>query len=259
MFETYEQVTGAVPRRSNRDSRSRGMLSFVKSGTALADIDTENSCTAVALKSKRGRGGARNFAGRSSDCISRAQAENLIAAACHATETGLPLNRFITIHWGAAGVADEGAAKATGAFIKLVSDWLRTLGLQTAWIWVRENPAGKGSHVHIAIHVPAGVTLGRMQMRWLRRITGNSYRRGVIKTENIGRSSMAAISDPEGHCANLQNVIAYILKGSEPAASERLGLVLLKSQGTVVGRRMSTSQNIGQAARREFLDALARA
>ena len=36
------------------------------------------------------------------------------------------------------------------------------------------------------MHVPTGLSLGRMQMRWLRRITGRPYVKGALHTPRIG-------------------------------------------------------------------------
>lgn len=288
VFETYESIPEAVSGHSSRKSRNGGKVPKVQTGTGLANIDISKSCATFSdlalhtqgsangkrAKRKRSahshsagarrsiRGGARNSASRTSDSITLDAAENLIAAAGHAERIGLPFTRFITIHWQAAGIVDSDAAEATAAFIKLASDWLRTRGHKTGSLWVRENPEGKGSHVHIAIHVPAGETLGRMQRRWLRRIIGKlrnykkgspdgrwRYRKGVIKTEPIGRSTRAAFSDPDGYRLNLENVLAYVLKGASPDAAAELRLKRLEPQGRIIGKRTGTSQNIGRAAR----------
>ncbi len=42
----------------------------------------------------------------------------------------MPFNRFTTVHWQAAGVAD--GLKATGRFLKLLGDWLRSNGYPIA-------------------------------------------------------------------------------------------------------------------------------
>lgn len=60
---------------------------------------------------------------RSSWSLSERQAANLVGAARYAAELGLPFNRFVTINWEAAGVAD--CTSATGRFLKYVGDWLR--------------------------------------------------------------------------------------------------------------------------------------
>jgi hypothetical protein len=161
----------------------------------------------------------------------------------------MPLNRHLTIHWEAAGLVDCQAAAATATFLTLARDWLRKRGGRFAWIFVRENGDGKGSHVHILLHAPAGTTLGNMQRRWLRAITGKSYRARTIKTERIGRTAGAASSAPDVYEANLARAVAYVLKGASPEAALAFGLARLEPGGSIIGKRCATSQNIGRAAR----------
>jgi hypothetical protein len=159
------------------------------------------------------------------------------------------LNRHVTIHWEAAGVPDSRAAAATGAFLTLARDWLRKRGAPFAWIFVRENGDGKGSHVHILLHLPAGTRLGNMQRRWLRAITGKSYRARTIKTERIGGTAGAARSAPDVYEANLARAVGYVLKGASREAVRALGLARVEPGGRIIGKRCATSQNIGRAAR----------
>lgn len=217
-------------------------------------------------------GGARNRRDRTSDCLSCKQATGIMSTAQTATAIGLPLNRHITIHWERAGVPDSEAAAATGRFLKLASDWVRSracaLEKQSkefkspavsadakksstfAWLWVRENDDGdgsKGSHVHILCHVPAGVKLGRTR-RWLSRVTGRRYRKGSILTERIGGKAQAAATAPAVYQANLAEIVGYLLKGASPDAARALGLNRIEAGGRITGKRAGWSQNIGAAA-----------
>ncbi|RED17494.1 hypothetical protein DFR46_2541 [Parasphingopyxis lamellibrachiae] len=216
-----------------------------KVGTGIALKTNTNGCTRFPPKlcppSPTGNGRSAHLTNK--------QAVNLARAAIHAWEINLPLNRLLTIHWEAAGVKDEQAGRATSKMIKLISDWLSTRGLQTAWIWVRENGLREGSHVHIAIHVPIDTSLGPKQQRWLRRITGIKYRKGVIKTRCIGRSAKAAFSEPTGYSINMLNVVAYLLKGINPTSAKEIGLLRCSPTGVIVGKRSATSQNVGTKAR----------
>jgi hypothetical protein len=45
----------------------------------------------------------------------------------------------------------------------------------------------KGNHVHILTHLPKGQTLGHLQRRWIKSITGKPYRKDVINTRTIAR------------------------------------------------------------------------
>lgn len=232
-------------------------------GTALADSIEIRS---EASFPTRRWGGARNSASRTSDSLSLNQAANIIAAAHFAAAIGLPLNRFLTIHWEHAGIPDERAAWATGRFLKLAGDWIAKRSgriskveqnrKRIAWAWVRENGDGKGSHVHILLHVPANkivgknqTQLGNMPRRWLRSITGKPYCAGTIKTARIGGTTGAAHSSPAAYHENLAAVVGYVLKGTSSAAAPALALDRLEAGGRIVGKRAATSQNIGRAAR----------
>lgn len=235
--------------------------------------------TARAIKSRvfsevpspaRHWGGKRNSASRVSDALTLKQAENVRDAAQFAAAIGLPLNRHVTIHWEQAGLRDNEVAMATGRFLKLAGDWIakrarrsanNTAGKQRgqnfnipdphclAWAWVRENGDGKGTHVHILLHLPAGKSLGSVQRRWVSRISNGIYRRGTVRTERIGGTTGAAHSSPAAYHANLAEVVGYILKGTAPAAARIMGLERQEPGGRIIGRRASTSQNIARAAR----------
>lgn len=195
------------------------------------------------------RGGARNRADRTSDGLTTKQIANLIAAASMAGWIGLPLNRFITIHWVAAGVPLADMAKATGRFVGLLTGWLRRRGFGTAWLWVHENGNGMGGHCHLIVHVPPElvVDLPGAQKRWLRKITSRPYRAKVIKSEPVGGWLGLEANSPDLHVANLETVIAYVIKQSVAAAVATTRFH--ERGGHVIGKRCGTSQNIGAKAR----------
>lgn len=226
-------------------------------GTSVAIIALKNS-GAQELASRWG--GRRNSAARTSQSLTLKQAQNIIGAAQYATAIGLPFNRFVTIHWQQAGIPDSGAARSTGQFIKLASDYCAKRGSRIAWAWVRENGDGKGSHVHILLHWPNvketadnGANWRNLAQRWLRAITDKPYRVGTIKTERIGGTINTATASPALHNENLAKVVGYILKGTDPSVAPILGLTRLEAGGTIIGKRAATSQNIGQAARTRSL------
>src|SRR5437588_436174 len=85
-------------------------------GTAHAIIPIAIGGAAFSAKDRRnGWGGSRNSASRTSDALTNKQTAEIIAAAQFAARCGLPLNRHLTIHCGAAGVPDCRAAAATAA------------------------------------------------------------------------------------------------------------------------------------------------
>ena len=120
----------------------------------------------------------------------------------------------------------------------------------------RSEESGLGTlqdgHCHLFAYVPAGFVkrLQRLQMRWLRAITGKSYKKAVIKSKPIGGLLGLETGNPALHEVNLSAAIGYVLKGAIPAAVAQFRLALVEPGGRVVGRRCSTSQNIGQGARR---------
>ncbi len=194
-----------------------------------------------------GRGGPRNRASRLSSSISGAAARNLVEATLYADGAGMPFNRFTTVHWQAAGVAD--ALTATARLLKLIGDWMRDNGHGFAYLWVREAGDGKGEHVHILWHGPDDFPAFRgLLRRWLT-ACGAAWRKGVCCTESIGRSLGHAASGGDDYRANLDRTLGYVLKGAEPAVLAALGFSLSEPGGELVGKRCGTSQNIGPAAR----------
>lgn len=188
---------------------------------------------------------------RRSSAISLRDAQNIIAAARFAEHVGLPLVRFTTVHFEAAGITDP--VKAIGRLLKLMGDWLRTNGGAFAYVGTRETGGSKGEHIHLLLHVPAALRAGfnRRQGGWLRAI-GARKARGVIVSKPVGRVYLAGRSDPgaRGHYAdNLSATLAYLLKGAEPNAHERLALPRAQSGGHLLGKRCFHSENIGRAAR----------
>lgn len=227
-----------------------GKWPLPETGTAPA-INYSNSGVAAHSTSSTGRGGARNRADRESHALTVAQIANLKAAERHSRKLGLPFTRMLTIHWEGAGVPLAGMAKATGHLTDLLGKLLKRRGFQAAWLWVHENGDGKGGHCHLLAHVPAELvpTLSRLQLGWLRRITGRPYRARVIHSKPIGGRLGLEAGNPELHAANLESALAYILKGASPEAASQLGLERLEAGGRIIGKRCGTSQNIGTKAR----------
>lgn len=184
-------------------------------------------------------GGARNRADRTSDCLTEKQARKLIAAIQRAEKLSMPINRHIIVHWEALGVPDDRAMAATTQFLKAYREWT---GDQTAYVWSRENGDGKGSHLHILAHLPAGKRWhAALSRRWLERISGNRYKKRAIRTKFI----MGSLS-PDSPCydQNLKTVAAYVLKGVDRETAAALGIAHLPG-GRITGKRCGTSRNIG--------------
>lgn len=242
---TFGEVSNATCANILPDNRP-----LPQRGTAVA-INYLRLGVAPHLPCSTGRGGARNRASRESHELSTAQVANLIAATRHADTIGLPFTRMITIHWQAAGLPLDHMAKATGRFIDLLSKAVARHGGAIAWLWVHENGHGKGGHCHLLAHVPAPLVqrLTTLQKGWLRRITGHPYRARVIRSKPIGGRLGLEDSNSELHAANARAALAYVLKGASPAAAARFSLELLQPGGRIIGKRCSTSQNIGAKRR----------
>ena len=213
-------------------------------GTALA-ILSKSSATSHPRHTLITWGGARNTASRQSDSIHPVKAVELVEAAQQATAVGLPFNRHLTVHWAKAGLPDRQAAAATGRLVKLIRDWARKKGGEVAYAWLRENGPGKGSHSHILLHIPEGLKLS-LSRRWYRRVTGWTGRvpKLAVKTVCIGGTARAGRSGSDWYQSNLAAVLAYFLKGSDEATSERLGLDKWGEGGSIIGKRIAISNNL---------------
>lgn len=200
------------------------------------------------------RGGARNCASRENFCLSAAQIANMEAAFKHAAHIGLPLTRFITIHWKAAGVSLEGMVKATGRFLDLAGKAMARRGKCTSWVYVHENGVLEGWHCHILLHVPRELVsyVQRRQIRWIKRITGRAYQPRVIKTRSVGGFLGVDQVSPDVHHHNVAGALKYMVKQANEEAAACFQLPRLGGLSLVVGKRAGTSQNIGLSARRRY-------
>ena len=231
--------------------QTRMNRSLPETGTTLA-LEYLTFGVAPDLPCSTGRGGARNLATRQSHALSVAHVSNLIAAAQHADTIGRPFTRMISIHWEAAGVPLGAMAKATGRYTDLMAKAITRHGGGSAWLWTHENCGPKGGHCHLLAHVPADLVsrLTGLQRGWLRRITGKPYQARVIRSAPIGGRLGLETGNPDLHAINLEAALAYVLKGASPKTASQFGFERLEPGGRVIGRRCSTSQNIGAKARK---------
>jgi hypothetical protein len=243
-------VFGEVSKAPLQQQRC-GNRSIPETGTTVA-INNLRLGVPAHLPCSTGRGGARNSADRESHALTTAQISNLEAAERHARAIGLPFTRMITIHWQAAGVALEDMVKATGRFLDLLTKAVARHKSKTAWLWILENGDRKGGHCHLLVHVPAALVslLTKLQIGWLRRITGNPYRKRVIHSKPIGGRLGLEAGNLELHAINLAAALGYVLKGANAEAAARFGLERLEAGGRIIGKRCGTSQNIGAKARK---------
>ena len=236
--------SGGTPARPIVSPSKR--LSSTPIGTAVAVESLDSGKRSVSRGASAGRGGFRNRADRKSHWLTWGQVLTTVEAADAALTRGLLLNRFVTIHWGALGVPDNEAVEATGRYIKLLSDWVRSQGSQLACVWVRENDPNKpavGSHVHILLHLPAGIQLRGRQIGWMRRVTGRPYRKRAVLTRRIAGSAGMNNSGRQYYLTNLAGALRYILKGAEPTVARAEGLRSVPC-GAIIGKRCGRSQNL---------------
>jgi hypothetical protein len=157
-----------------------------------------------------------------------------MAAAQRAIVLGKPLTRHLTVRLERQGISDANAVKAIGRLITLLRDHVRkTNGSEIAYIWSREHGAIIGGHVHILLHLPASYFWqGQRVQRWIERISGRPYNKGVIKTTRIGGTAKAHESNPNLYLANLATVVGYVMKGTcpnAPACFWRVGQMMQQS------------------------------
>jgi hypothetical protein len=158
---------------------------------------------------------------------------------------------MITIHWEGSGIPLGGMVKATGKFVDLLSKLLARNGARTAWLWTHENGENKGGHLHLLAHVPPDLVdaITRLQRSWLRRITGQAYRKRIIRSRPIGGRLGLETGNPALHSVNLDAAMDYVLKGTDEATAILLNMRKQEPGGLIIGKRCGTSQNIGSKAR----------
>ncbi len=248
IVEQNQNVSVGPEARSVGPLRAKGSSYFGSASerddhSALGELEQ-------ALASEVGGGRAR----RPSQQLTASQVGECIDACRHASLIGLPLNRFCTIDWESGGMAAGGAA--TGSFLKLLRDYLRTLGSDTACIWALENGPRLGIHVHILVHVPAPLSrkVSHRQRGWLTS-AGARFKKGLIRSRPVGHGLwqyLAGAADVAGSRSfehNLQLALEYVLKDGDEAARAMFPNRFQSKTGLIQGKRCGTSENIGRAAR----------
>jgi hypothetical protein len=202
----------------------------------------------------RSHGGSRNFADRQTDSLSLSQCQNLLSAAAAGLQMGFHWNRWITIDLGKAGIPQEGGAQFIGHYLKQAGDWCRRHGGQISWIYVREAGPLGGHHVHILVYVAPSLYAQfrrfKLHRRWME-VAGGRYSRKVFRSRGVRGTASGRCRDDAYYRQNVANIVKYMLKGAGAEACEKLGLAS-KPQGTIVGKRMGASQNVGSHARKLF-------
>ncbi len=207
--------------------------------------------------------GGKRVAKAATETLSKSQVRAVISGASRSIALGVPLNRFVTIHWGAMSVSERDSFRATQNLLRRARDWLRDHGAVVAWVWVRETSPkepDKGAHVHWLLHVPDRLRvalLGRLK-GWALASAGQGvrYQAGAVHSRSVGFVG-CDVRSPETHRANLRAVVAYMLKGmaahdSEIAtegllqiwAEEGAETMRFDSGGVVSGKRAGVSRSL---------------
>ena len=185
-----------------------------------------------------------NTGTRTTEFISKRQAQNLLDAAVFAYEQDRSLNLTISVNLTKAGICGE-ARHFMQQFLKNMTDWLGRKTDGPHYLWVLENPPQRGLHVHIMVHWPGKHRdgLGKRLRKWLKR-AGGRYRARVLDYQNLRQPG-----DPDGTGYG-PNFVRYLLKGVDPASRRIYGQNLeCEFQGVIKGKRSGTSESIGKAAR----------
>lgn len=171
------------------------------------------------------RGGARNRADRTSWQLDERQCRMLLTRSHDAWTAGMPVSRFITLAWGLAGVDAVEAVAATGRFVGMARDWVRSHGHPMPWVWVQERGRIFGQHAHILLHVPAELDLlfRPMPRRWVKSITAKPYLKGTLNAQRLA-SAYSCEANPALYRAVLLGKLHYMLKCAPEPLEGALGL-----------------------------------
>lgn len=204
--------------------------------------------------------------------LSENKALDLIAAAVHAIQIGLPLNRFVSINFTRADLLVR-PQDAISHYLKLAGQWLADRDTPPTFIWIIEQACGTGLHVHLLLHCPAMLVTEfeyHARSRWLSTAEIDPGR-GVRKCVPIGPRGFdgkgASEADKKLYRNKLGGLLRYLLKSLDPEepsslddhlpkSSRRSAANILKVRveycSAIYGRRCSRSQNIGRSAREHW-------
>jgi hypothetical protein len=163
--------------------------------------------------------------------ISAVQARNIQEAVQFADVIGLPLDVFVTIQWSKASRGERVQVRLLRLFERLYQ-WLFRRGLTLVYVYVHEIGTLRKMHTHFIIHLPPPMRgeFESMIPGWL----DSNPCKGFIEAKPV--------SDMEG-------LLGYLLKATDPKVAKDLGIVMSTWQGLVIGKRCGTSENIGRKAR----------
>lgn len=185
---------------------------------------------------------------RTSNPIPKRTIVQIALAAEFAHYMGTPLNRFCTINLSRAGISLDRAQQFRETFLARARDWLGYYGSVLHYVWVLENQTAL--NLHMLLHVPPRLRAGfaRMQRRWLKQAGALCVPAGTIHTEQILRRDPFPFARDGVYLLNLQNCLAYMMKGANPEVCFPFGIEH-EPQGDILGKRVAASESLGTAAR----------
>lgn len=203
----------------------------------------------MTYKASKHWGGARNFSNRTSEYLTLKQCEMIESAIEQSIKLGVALNRFITINWSMMDIPPQKGASVTARFFKMARDWADKQKQKIYWTYVREAKAnGQSHHLHILFHAPEAIShkmLRTMMRAWIKRITGQKYKKGAILTRSIGKRLDSYLYNYESYSENLRVLVYnYLFKGAEKEAVKPLELPLWTRGGLVYGKRCGRSKTL---------------
>jgi len=178
-----------------------------------------------------------------------------IAAYRYAEALQRPLNLSLDLHWAYTGFSDEAVFSRRAVVAALLASqrhWLKSRGAGFYSILVRENPPAseQGEHAHQLLNVQADLREGieAHTRKFLSR--GKRHRARALEAKTVYNDGK----------------LAYILKGATLPARELLAAMFKTDyerssflastssktrQGRIPGKRVSISEALGPAARRQ--------
>ena len=171
------------------------------------------------------RGGPHNLRDRVNWELTEYDCRKVIRRSFDAWDAGQPLNRFITLAWGFAGIDAERAVWATGQFIDKAREWMRDHGHPMPWVWVQETGDTFGQHAHILLHVPSKFDelFRPMPRRWAKAILGGRYVFKTVKSKRVA-GAKAIQANPMQYQAGLLGRLHYMLKCAPAPLEHALGM-----------------------------------
>lgn len=226
--------------------RKGGRKPLPQSGMAVACITSIQSCGSTS--GNKSWGGARNKRDRVSDRLTYSQCKGMLAAGRYSELIGCRFNRHWSVHYEKAGISEIEAPTFIGRLLKFVREYARRHCATFTCVWSREGGKGKGGHVHILMHLPAGLSLKGRTRKWIR-LSGGDCRVGVSHIRSIGGTLAAAETGGDVYQLNADIVRNYLLKYTDRETADALGLPLYGWTGAIIGKRCGWTQNIGARAR----------